>query len=103
MLELWERYRRIQSESLMTEWLNIVVVTYNSREVIGTFLSSLSKMVLKYPLNVYTLITDNASEDGTDKILLEALNSYPELNLDVKFSDRNMGLSRAVNQSLSME
>ena len=76
-------------------------MTYNSRDDIGVFLSSLSRIVRLHDLEVETRISDNGSTDGTASLLLEAISRFPELKMKVQCNNSNIGLSRALNAEIN--
>jgi GT2 family glycosyltransferase len=79
--------------------LSVIVVTYNSREDIQVFLESLSVLVGEIKL-LETRITDNASNDGTREYLLRAKSEFPELGINLRFNERNVGLSKALDNEI---
>jgi len=81
--------------------LSIIVVTYNSRQEIEQFLLSLSVTVKPLGLEIETLITDNASGDGTPHYLLNAIDIFRNLRLTLILNRKNLGLSKALNLAIA--
>jgi GT2 family glycosyltransferase len=82
--------------------ISFIVVTYNSKREIVGFLTSLLDIVRKNGLDVETLITDNASEDGTQDYLLNNLHQFPELRVSLQLNKENLMLSRATDEMIEL-
>ncbi|MFO7916268.1 MAG: glycosyltransferase [Candidatus Krumholzibacteriales bacterium] len=75
-------------------YLSIIIVTHNSEEVIGKCLSSLQR---HEPARSFeTIVVDNASTDGTVKLVED---NFPRVKLLA--NDLNKGYSRGINQGMS--
>jgi N-acetylglucosaminyl-diphospho-decaprenol L-rhamnosyltransferase len=70
--------------------LDVVIVSYRSRALLGACLESLRRHAPSRPLHV--VVVDNASPDGTVELVRS---TFPEV--DLVASDRNLGFSRATN------
>ena len=81
--------------------VSIITVTYNSEGVIGAFLDSLSAVIKTLDLHAETIITDNASKDGTAKILVDS-NRYSNLHVRLVLNRKNLGLSKAMNDAITL-
>ena len=77
--------------------ISVIVVTYNSASVIGSFLESLDDTARYLDLQVETLITDNASTDRTSEIVYNSYRRFSHLQIQFNINKRNVGLSRALN------
>jgi len=75
--------------------LSVIIVTYNSADVIGECLRSVYSAG-PYS-NVEVIVVDNASTDGTVENIAK---SFPEIQ--VIANRENIGFARAVNQGVSM-
>lgn len=80
--------------------ISVIVVTYNSESVIQRFLGTLNTVVQNLNLSVETILTDNASLDKTQEIIRNSYLEYPRLNMVGLFNEKNVGLSRALNQMI---
>jgi GT2 family glycosyltransferase len=70
--------------------LDVVIVSYRSRELLPACLQSLRAHPARVPLHVH--VVDNASGDGTAEVVRE---QFPEVELTA--SDRNLGFAAASN------
>ena len=77
--------------------ISIITVTYNSRLEIERFLLSLSDMLKEFPVDAETRVWDNASSDGTAEYLRSSEKYLEALGININFSPKNVGLSRALN------
>ncbi|MDZ7859651.1 MAG: glycosyltransferase [Candidatus Krumholzibacteriota bacterium] len=75
--------------------LSIVIVTYNSKNVIGKCISSLKEY--SPSCNYEIIVIDNASKDGTPEFVSSEFN-----NVRVEANSRNKGYSGGVNQGVSL-
>jgi len=82
--------------------ISVIVVTYNSESVISTFLGTLNTVVESLDLSVETILTDNASRDRTQEIIRESCQKYSRLNMVTLFNEKNVGLSKALNQMIGL-
>lgn len=82
--------------------ISVITVTYNSESVIWGFLATLEKVVNTLHLSVETILTDNASQDGTQRVLREACEKYPGLNVSALINKKNIGLSKALNYMIDL-
>ena len=82
-------------------YLSVITVTYNSEGVVRAFLDSLNTVMKTLGLDVETIITDNASQDGTAQILRDS-NKYSNLHIRLIFNRKNVGLSKAMNNALTL-
>ena len=82
--------------------ISVITVTYNSELVIPEFLATLDRIVHTLDFSVETILTDNASEDGTQGILRNASQKYPKLNISVLVNKKNVGLSQALNHMVEL-
>ncbi|MEJ2720512.1 MAG: glycosyltransferase, partial [bacterium] len=73
--------------------VSVVIVSYNSRSVIGPCLDSLKKQSISDRTEV--IVVDNASSDGTSTLIRER---YPWVKLIV--GRKNVGFSRGVNMGI---
>jgi GT2 family glycosyltransferase len=74
--------------------LDIVIVSYRSRDLVRRCLQSLRDHSSVRPMNVFLI--DNASNDGTMELVRD---EFP--NVDVEASDRNLGFSAATNRGIA--
>lgn len=74
--------------------LSIIIVSYNTKELVQSLLSSLDKYLSK-ALSSEVIIVDNASEDGTK----EALSTFSSRNFRIEtiYNVENLGFSKANN------
>lgn len=82
--------------------ISVIAVTYNSEPVIETFLETLDEMVRTLSLSVETILADNASQDGSQKIIRQVSPKYPRLNIVVVLNEKNVGLSKALNDIIGL-
>lgn len=82
--------------------ISVIAVTYNSESVVEQFLQTLDRMVERLNLTVETLLTDNASQDGTREIIRQADRKFPQLNVTTLLNEKNVGLSKALNEMLTL-
>jgi GT2 family glycosyltransferase len=75
--------------------LSIIIVTYNSEDVIGKCLSSLKEHSPSCEHEI--IVIDNASTDGTSDLVS---NEFKSMRLEV--NSENKGYSRGVNQGISL-
>lgn len=79
---------------MRTPLVSVTIVTCNSRKYIRQCLQAVLDQDYR-PLEV--TVVDNASEDGTDSILLEFQD-----RIRIVFNDRNLGFAAAQNQAISI-
>ena len=77
---------------MKSENLNIVIVTYNNRELLRKCIESVEASRKNVNLNSIITVVDNASNDGTED---EIRRYFPEINY-IK-NDKNYGLAKALN------
>jgi GT2 family glycosyltransferase len=76
----------------------VIIVAWNSRDELAQCLESLRNLHV-LPLQIETLVVDNASRDGTAEFLRENLSRFGNIGLRVIYNDENLGLSRATEQA----
>ena len=78
--------------------VSVIIVTYNNEEVIGRCLSSVLEN--NYP-NYEVIVVDNASKDGTLKVVEETMSNYNALNVKIVKNPKNYGISKGSNIGVS--
>lgn len=78
--------------------LSIIIVSFNTKEITKKCLLSLKKIFIRYPLNYEVLVTDNNSQDGSVKILLDLEKQWD--NLHIFLSKKNLGFGKGSNFGL---
>lgn len=73
--------------------LSIIIVNYNVKEFLQNLLNSIEKASNNYSTEIF--IVDNASDDGSVKLIRE---KYPSINLIA--NEENVGFGKANNQAL---
>jgi GT2 family glycosyltransferase len=76
----------------MTDFLDVVVVSYRCRELLGACLTSVREHA---PAGTTTWVVDNASNDGTVDLVVER---FPGVRLIA--NDRNRGFAAAANAAI---
>src|SRR5437588_10251177 len=79
---------------LLTDWVSVTIVTYNSGRFIRRCLESVLEQ--KYP-GKEVVVIDNASTDGTTDILEQF-----EDRCNIVYNDENIGFAAAQNQAIAM-
>ncbi len=74
--------------------LSVVIVTFNSREVIGECLKSIGDSAREI------IVVDNASTDDTQDVVADFLQQHPENRIRCVQNSENIGYGRAANQGL---
>jgi len=87
-----------QNDNLMTE-LSIIIISYNTKNVIKKCLFYLKKNFDKYPLSYQIIVVDNASLDGSVSLLKKISSQWS--NLKVIFSKKNLGFVKGNNLALN--
>lgn len=80
---------------MKSENLNIVIVTYNNRELLRKCIESVEASRKNIDLDSIITVVDNASTDGTEE---EIRRNFPEINY-IK-NDKNYGLAKALNMGI---
>ncbi len=77
----------------MKKRLSVIIVSWNSEEFLGACLSSLDNLGF---YDIETIVVDNASQDGTVRLLreLEKSQTGKRLGLIVRYSTTNIGWSK---------
>jgi N-acetylglucosaminyl-diphospho-decaprenol L-rhamnosyltransferase len=77
--------------------LTIVIVTHNTKDLVGNLLASIAADTTLHRLLENIIIVDNGSTDGTESIV-------EDLPLPLKYlrQDRNLGFAAAVNKGFSL-
>ena len=78
--------------------LTIIIVTWNCKNEVAECLRSIS-MLDDLPIQIETLVVDNASTDGTAEFLRDCEVDFKNIHLSVVFNSDNAGLSRATQQA----
>jgi GT2 family glycosyltransferase len=78
--------------------VSVIVVTYNNEEIIGGCLSSVLEN--NYP-NYEVIVVDNASKDGTLKVVEETVRNYNAHNVKIVKNPKNYGISKGSNIGVS--
>jgi GT2 family glycosyltransferase len=76
----------------LKDTINVVIVTYNNRELLKSCIASVEKSLENSGYSGQITIVDNASSDGTGKMIDE---SFPNVHHVV--NKQNFGLSKALN------
>lgn len=79
--------------------LCIIIASYNTKEITKRSLVSLRKNFLKYPLDYEVIVVDNASTDGSVRMLLDLQKNWS--NLKVSCLKKNIGFGKANNLGFS--
>jgi hypothetical protein len=78
--------------------LSIIIVSFNTKEIIKRNLLSLKKNFIGYPLDHEIIVVDNNSQDGSARMLLDLKKHYN--NLQIFLNKKNIGFSKANNFAL---
>lgn len=78
--------------------LSIIIVSFNTKEIIKECLLSLKKNLSKYPLEHEIIVVDNNSVDGSVKLLQDF--KKQSNNLQLILSKKNLGFGKANNLGL---
>ncbi|MCX7955709.1 MAG: glycosyltransferase family 2 protein [Patescibacteria group bacterium] len=76
-------------------FLSIIIVSYNTKNILKKNLFYLKKNLKKYPINYEIIIVDNNSKDGTINFLKKELVKWKELK--TIFLNKNIGYVKANN------
>lgn len=76
----------------MKESINIVIVTYNNRDLLTSCIISVVKSLEKSGLDEKITVVDNASSDGTKELIQDRFPFVHYIR-----NDRNLGLTRSLN------
>jgi len=78
--------------------LSIIIVSFNTKEVIKKCLLSIKANFDKYPINFEIIVVDNDSHDGTVEFLLDL--EKKQKNLHIFLNKANLGFGKANNIGL---
>ena len=78
--------------------VSVIIVTYNNEDIIGGCLSSILEN--NYP-SYEVIVVDNASKDGTLKVVEETIRKHNAHNVKVVKNARNYGISKGSNIGVS--
>ncbi|EKE15212.1 MAG: WsbD [uncultured bacterium] len=79
--------------------LSIIIVSFNTKEIIKKCLLSLKKNFTKYSIGYEVIVVDNNSRDGTVEYLLDLEKHWD--NLHVILSKKNLGYGKGNNLGLT--
>ncbi|MCL4363956.1 glycosyltransferase family 2 protein [Patescibacteria group bacterium] len=79
--------------------LSIIIVSYNTKDTSRQCLTHLKKNLDKYPLSYEVVVVDNASTDGSVRMLQEMAAEWK--NLTTVFSKKNLGFGKGNNLGLT--
>lgn len=79
--------------------VSVVVVTWNRRELLRSCLQSLKRQQWKQPFEV--IVVDNASDDGSAEMALQAFGAEPGFRLRLIRNQDNRGFCAANNQGFA--
>jgi glycosyltransferase involved in cell wall biosynthesis len=71
--------------------LTIAIPTYNRAEILNTSLSKLLSQVSEYKNDIEIVISDNASDDGTQEVITKHKEKHPELTIITYLQSLNTG------------
>ncbi|MDI6731884.1 MAG: glycosyltransferase, partial [Candidatus Margulisbacteria bacterium] len=71
----------------MNKTLSLCIPTYNRAAILGDYLKELAPQAAKYDVNIY--ISDNASTDETEQVVISLMGKYP--NIYYSRNDKDMG------------
>ena len=78
--------------------LSIIIVSFNTKEIIKKCLLSIKANFAKYPINYEIIVVDNDSHDGTVEFLLDL--KKKQKNLHIFLNKANLGFGKANNIGL---
>lgn len=76
----------------MEKSINVVIVTYNNKELLKSCITSVLKSLEYSGLKGRITVVDNASSDGTEELIRQSFSS-----INYILNKKNFGLSRALN------
>ncbi len=79
-------------------FLSIIIVSFNTKEVIKKCLLTLKKNFIRYPLDYEVIVVDNNSKDGSSELLLDLEKEWK--NLHIFLSKKNLGYGKGNNFGL---
>lgn len=79
--------------------LSLIIVSYNTKEILKKNLLLLKSNFEKYPIDYEIIVIDNNSNDGTTLMLKEIKRNWP--NLKTIFLTQNIGFGRANNLGIN--
>jgi GT2 family glycosyltransferase len=86
---------RVRGGELLHNGINVVIVTYNNRELLNRCISSVMQSIERAGLNGLITVVDNDSKDGTEEFIAER---YPQVQY-LKNSE-NLGTAKAFNRGI---
>jgi len=78
--------------------LSIIIVSFNTEEIVKRCLLNLKKNFIKYPLDYEIVVIDNNSKDNSPKLLSDLEKNWN--NLHVYLSKKNLGFGQGNNLGL---
>lgn len=80
----------------MSRSINVVIVTYNNKELLDRCIASVQESLREVPLAGTVTVVDNNSEDGTGALVQEKFSRVHYLR-----NNENLGTARAFNRGIS--
>lgn len=79
--------------------LSILIPVYNERAYLKRCVERVVKVPLKYNLQKEIILVDDGSTDGTDKVVRELAEEYPDM-VRVFFQEQNQGKGAAIRRAI---
>lgn len=82
--------------------ISIIIVSYNTQEITKNCIDSIKKSVRSSPLFIEIVVVDNASKDGSSRMLREKVTQNEQKNVSFRLivNKKNVGFGRANNQGV---
>ena len=82
--------------------LSIIIVSYNTKEILEKCLRSLTANLHKYTFESEVIIVDNSSIDGSQSQISKIKEQNQNLKIKTIFNKENMGYGKANNQGIKI-
>jgi glycosyltransferase involved in cell wall biosynthesis len=84
----------------MNQVLSIIIPAYNEEKTISSILDKLASVTLINDIQKELIIVNDASKDGTEKVVQDYISNHKELNIQYYKHDKNKGKGAALHTGI---